>query len=438
MCYLSRKGTGMKMTTNIEYVLQRFPRLAKLFGVSTHTQYQIPCVSDGVRNQFTALCQAANLADQTWNDVIKAHYGSQFTYTPDEIDKACLEHPELITPYNYRHQKHQELQDFCMKHPEIWRPGQDVAWFYDADTLQNQMSYIAYVDREYIKELIERCSILTDELNKAKKGSDTTELLNKLEFATDLLQDAYRTIGDKCCEIWWKAIPDVIKHTYAKTMNDAMIQLLAENDELTDYVLHFRHKITDIKKCKKFLKLLEHGMNQRLSMGDKPVKYFLATKDDFSCSAFYDREEIKIVIGLDCFKYGVDYVIDTIKHEYLGHHIDNTNPNYGLVGESMANFIKQNFDELQTHGGGRKWDLELRSPLLKTRYAIDDVPKESLDILQKQGWQVIKVPDRFEIEKYRNRFEEQAAWLVGETYDTVNQVIAYRYKHGISNPAKTK
>lgn len=428
----------MKITATVEYTLKRFPRLAKLFGVPAHTQYQIPYVSDGVRNQFAVLCQNINSADQAWTDMIKKHYGPQFTYTPEEINKACLEHPELITVYNHRNQMHQELQNFCMKHPELWRPGQDVAWFYDSDALQNQMTHIVTTEREYIKELTDRCVMLKNELDKKGSGANTEELLNASKFTLDLIRDAFRTIGDECCEIWWKAIPDVIKHTYAKTMNDAMIQLLAENDELTDYVLHFKHKLTDVKKCKKFLKLLEQGMNQRLSISNKQVKYFLATKDTFSSAALYNKEEIKIVIGLDCFKYGIDYVIDAIKHEYLGHHIDNMNPNYGLVGESMSKFIAQNFDELQTHGGGQKWYLELRSPLLKTRYAIDDISQESLDILQKQGWQVIKSTDKFEFEKYRNRFGERAAWLVGETYDTVNQVIAYRRNHGISNTEKVK
>lgn len=415
----------MTLKNKWKSMIRKFPTIAKIAGVKPYPEYEIPeprAEDKALLHQYITDVNTATAKYNALNDKYIADMG------PDDMN------PDLIDAHELQSQATQKLQDFCIQHPELWTPGSDVAWFYDTDTLQLRMTHILSMESNYLNKLIQR----SHELVKNKTSPDNVSRLNELSFVYELILDTERTIGDKCNEIWWHAIPDIIKHKYAKIMDDSMVKLLAESDELTDYVVNFWDKANDINKCRKFLKLLEQQMNKRLVVTDKPVRCLLAAKDNFKSDGIYNPEEIKVVVGYNCFRCGIDDVINTVKHEYFGHHIDNVAPNLGLQGETMAKFISQQFGTLQSHGGEQKWHLIAQSPLLKNHYEIDDISPESLNILKSQGWKVRKVTDKFEYEKYRKRFDEQTAFLVGETHDIVNKVLEYRRTHGITRTEKTQ
>ena len=430
----------MSLKAKLEYMLKKFPAIAKIAGVKPYPEYDIPEPTEADKECLKQYIADVNAAADRYSKLIDKYMVNPED-TKQQLSETSMAHQDIVAAYEQHAAANQKLQDFCTLHPELWAPGNDVAWFYDADALEAQMKSIESAELPYINELINRCNEIQHQIAKQKdSGANTEDLANELSFTYELILDAQRTIGDRCNEIWWAAIPDVIKHKYAKIMNDSMVKLLAESDELTDYVVNFQDKTADINKCRKFLKLLEQQMNKRLIVTSKPVKCLLAAKHDFKSAGEYDLKEIKIIVGYDyCFKYGINYVIDTVKHEYFGHHVDNVAPNMGLQGESMARFISQRFGKFRSHGGAKTWSLVLQSPLLHTNYDIDDdVPQESLDALRAQGWKLRKANDKFEYSAYRKRFEEQTAFLVGETHDIPNQVLEYRRIHGITSAKKSK
>ncbi len=448
--YYFPKGITMNLKTKLGLMLGKFPELAQFAGLVPHVQHKIPQVSDELHEKFQEYSESAMSADQTWRQMVKQYCGIKKTYTYTELDKAYAEHPDFAAAYELRQKTAAELQDLCRKHPELWRPGHDIEWFYDTEALKNRILEIVDAESDYLKQLENRAHELLELIQTHNEDSKKAiEALNEIYFVKALVEDIEKTIGDKVCKEWWDAIPEVIKHTYAKSMDDAMICALATNDKLADYVLNFETWSHNLNAQKRFVKLLQQTLNKRVFGLEQSLKCAVATNKNFDVNGAYYSGANKIAIGSTRFKKGLDALIGTIKHEYLGHYIDDVAVNYGIQGKSMANFIAQEFGGLNSHGNREKYFYVLRSPLLKTHYDINDITEDiskplddntnnALSPLYAKGWELIQELDIFEYRAYRNRFDEQSAWLLSDAYDVANKVIEYRRTHGLPIIEKAK
>lgn len=408
--------------------------ILRIKGHKTPTIPTLPKVSDELNAQFNELVNAINIADKKWQDALDRHFGSENDY--QKIENATVLYPDLPDALAQRDKARQAFESFCIQHPELWRPGLDVAWFFDFNKLKLQITEMYHSEMEYLNELNSKANALQNQFHQ--DGANSPELLNSCYFYLGLLEDIQQTIGDKINTLWWNTIPDVIKKKYSTIMDITMIQILSTNDKLANFVLNFDTMKQDPKKCKNFLKLLISEMNKHLAGAIQSAKFAMATKEDFNICGQYNVSEDKVIVALRQFNHGIDEVIRTIKHEYLGHHIDNVSPNAGLMGESMKNFIQNEIGCLKSHGDRQTWHYTLQSPLLHEYYYIDDISDDVLKALYDMGWKRVRQTDKFEYENYRNQFSERSAWAVGESCDIVTKVKEYRDMHGLTFNQKSK
>ncbi len=376
--------------------------------------------------------------------LIEYYYGkSSFTSSKDYF-QALFDHFDLVELDYICSQKKDKALLFFRQHPEAWQQGDEIAYFYDSDKLQEQIRKTFNVELDYMKDLLSNIDTLDAKLNIATNANDAKaieKIQNEHSYLVAVLDDARRTMGDKIQEMWWNAIPEVIKQKYAKSMDDKMVAILAENDDLGRFVRDFDGTDNNLKACRRFVKTLEKEFNERIFKGpDQKVRFAIATRKDFNCNGNYDGNEKKIAVRFNDFAYyPIDELINTIKHECLGHHVDNVCPTLGLQGHIVQDFIEELFNgKLITHGTGEKFFPAAKSPLLKQHYCVDGMTEEEKSLLAKQGWNFFEEADDFEFEKYHAIFTERSAFSLEQTGDYANKIGLYRQRYMEKHLQNTK
>lgn len=376
--------------------------------------------------------------------LIEHYYGKPSFTSSEDYFQALFDHFGLAKLDYICNQKRDHALLFFRQHPEAWQQGDEIAYFYDSDKLQEQIRKTFNVELDYMKDLLSNIDTLDAKLNIATNANDAKaieKIQNERSYLVAVLDDARRTMGDKIHEMWWNAIPDVIKQKYAKAMDDKMVQILAENNDLTLFVLNFYVSDPTLKVCRRFVKNLEKEFNRRIFTDPKQrVQFAVATRSDFDCSGNYTYDNQKIAIRFDDFSYStIDEMINTVKHECLGHHVDNVLPTFGLQGNVMQDFVKELFNgKLVTHGKGEKFFPAAKSPLLQQHYCVDGMTEDEKSLLAKQGWNFFEEADDFEFEKYHAIFTERSAFSLEQTGDYANKIGIYRQRYMEKNLQNTK
>ncbi|MBO7053027.1 MAG: hypothetical protein J6W27_01180 [Alphaproteobacteria bacterium] len=375
-------------------------------------------------------------------DLIQHYYGKPAFSSSEEFWRGLQEHLDLAELDESCTKKRDRALQFFRQHPEAWQPGDEIGYFYDVDELQRQIKNEFNVELEYMRPLLNHIGEIDAKLkNKNADVQSMEDLQNERYYYVAVLDDARKTLGDKIQEMWWNAIPEVIKQKYAKSMDDKMVAILAENDDLGRFVRDFDGTDNNLKACRRFVKTLEKEFNERIFKGsDQKVRFAIATRKDFNCNGNYDGNEKKIAVRFNDFAYyPIDELINTIKHECLGHHVDNVCPTLGLQGHIMQDFIEELFNgKLITHGTGPRFFATAKSPLLKQHYCVDGMTEEEKAALAAQGWFFFKKSDAFEFAKYRAIFTERSAFSLEQTGDYMNKINAYRKQQLANNMQNTK
>lgn len=377
-----------------------------------------------------------------------------------EVEK----YPELKKLYLERKSKKQELEQILRAHPEMWKPIEDDAcMYYDFDDIRQQIEAIADSDAKYLQELAQELNPLKDkfgvldpisvfrdkdaELNVTLDDA-TSNLMNKYFYLYYLYFDALATIGDKQDKVLWDAVPQAIKDSYVQFVNDKIVQILASDDRLAEYIKNFDINETDPGAHEYFIRILEKKLNAEVfDKADKPVSInTVLNKQSIGvggrCNAHTGEVELNVAHWATCApeQRSVDMVVGTIKHEVFGHYANWNLSSMGLYGKLMKDFMRG--IQRGTHAGlTAVMDIrviEAVSPLLKQHYLIE-TPSTSINRkLQKQGWGFYSTVLRDDYKLYQNTFEERSAWLLTPTHDIIGQIDRYRASHGLPAIEKSK
>lgn len=379
-----------------------------------------------------------------------------------EVDK----YPDLKNLYLERRAKKKELNGILYSHPEMWQPIEDDAsMYYNDEDVCRRIDIVTNEAQPYINELGKKRQELTQKTGvpvdvlallrdkdidlDVVPSKEIVDLMNENFYITNLYLDAKATMGDQQDKILWDAVPKVIKGKYVKFVNDKMVEILASDDRLVDWVKNFDVKRTDPDAHEYFIRVLERKLNSEFF--DKvgcPIKINLYFNTKAMESGFYNTVDKSVNFNTAFWAYSggkkntcdVNNVIGVIKHEILGHYANYNLSELGLYGSYMKNFMKD--VQSCTHAGLTAAAdirvLEAKSPLLKQSYLITLPEQKVIDGLVKSGWKLSYDILRDDFDLYQNTFEERSAWLITPTKNIVRQIDAYRASHGLGTAKKSR
>ena len=361
-----------------------------------------------------------------------------------EREELLKKYPDLHDIYNKLYGAANEAGRITIANPWLWKPGQDAGNYYDIGAVQDRMIAIANAETEYSDYLHKR----NEELEaKLKDAPDNQDLINEQNYVMDLIEDLLATIGDKMIDVWWNAIPRIIKEKYAKYMDNLMICVLGSNELLSGIVKAYDKLQNDEKEeiSVAFVTVLIKDLNETV-FKDSPINLQVYSSHDDAVGGFnltYGKDE---AFGFNVANIGknIDEVVGTLKHEILGHYVDKHYTNMGLQGDAMRKFVSEqlvnNNDEIFCHGCiYTEPELIVISPLLKQRYQLEELNeleedklKEVANILYQDGWKLACYYGGERDTYYKNIMTERSAWLIDkQTKNVVRKVDAYRAAHGL-------
>jgi hypothetical protein len=263
--------------------------------------------------------------------------------------------------------------------------------------------------------------------------------LNEQEYVNELLKDAKKTVGDKQNLAWWDAVPQAIKDKYVQYMDDTMIKALASDSDLSYYIKNWDYVKDNSQLYEEFLQHVERKLNTSVLPETKGVK--ISTYNDPNTSTM-GYHGFGGQVGMNTHYYmgdNVDKTVSTVKHEILGHHVDDVAPNYGLQGETMRNFISENndgFAKLSSHGNSDAQLTIAKSPILGTEFDVAGASDATKEALRNDGWRVFEKYDPDSYARYRAEMTEREAWLITPTSDVQDKVDAARKTFGLPEMPK--
>ncbi len=275
-----------------------------------------------------------------------------------------------------------------------------------------------------------------DELNHTY-SPEYTAYLNEKEYVDALLNDAKRTVGDKQNLVWWDAIPQDIKDKYVQYMDDTMVKSLASDPLIATYVKHWDLVKDNSSMYEDFLQMVERQLNANVFPETRGVNITAYHDPNTTTQGYHSGYNAQV--GMNTYYYkgaDVDKTVGTLKHEILGHHIDDVAPNYGLQGETMQGFVKENnngFARITSHGNSDPNLVIAKSPITGTEFDVADASDATKEALRNDGWKVFETPDVDSYNKYRAEITEQAAWSITPTSNIKQKVNSYRKQHMTSN-----
>lgn len=373
------------------------------------------------------------------------HYGiNGLPADMKEREELLKKYPDLHDVYNKLYDAANEAGRITIANPWLWKPGKDVGNYYDIGAVQDRMIAIVNAEEEYMNYLDQRNTELE---TKLKDSPDNQDLINEQNYTMALLDDLLATTGDKMVEIWWNAIPRIIKEKYAKYMDDLMICALGSNKLLSGVAKKYNKLKGEQKEeiCAVFITMLVSDLNDTI-FKDCPINLRVYADYDNEIGGFNLKDGKNETVGFNVPQINekVDKMVGTLKHEILGHYIDAHYPNFGLEGEAMRKFVS-NQDigyggEIFCHGCIEfECSLVAVSPLLKQQYSLN--PLNDLDneevmelgtILDKSGWTVWYLSGLEENVDYKNIMTERSAWLLHDTTkNVVRKIDAYRAARGL-------
>lgn len=314
------------------------------------------------------------------------------------------------------------------------------------DVLQNNQEYKQLLTKQYelSRPRIDQIRKLETEnpesiaiQKQINELNQNTE--NEIEYLNALLDDAKKTVGDKQNLVWWDAIPQEIKDKYVQYMDDKIIQILAEDPEITYYIQNWDYVKDGTKFYEDFLQDVERKLNSELfpkNNGVSIVPY--ADPNDLKTGYHADGGEI----GFNTTRFqgeDIEKTVGVMKHEILGHHIDEVMPNYGLQGKTMQNAIP-NFEisgnkEILSHGNtdfnNGSIITEAKSPILGTKFSISDASEATKQALRANGWEVSQTVDIDTYNRYLGEITEREAHSITPTSNVQDKVEAVRKSMGL-------
>lgn len=264
--------------------------------------------------------------------------------------------------------------------------------------------------------------------------------LNEQEYVQELLKDAKKTVGDKKNVVWWDAIPDEIKEKYVGFMDEKMVQILSEDTELAMGVKNFDVVYNDPELYSNFIGTLDKKLNEYVFDPNNAHRIKMSSYDDAGSriGGWHSGSGGVGINRLNSMNQSLDGTIGTVKHEVLGHHIDQAMPNYGLQGELMQDYIKstnKGFSKYSSHGNSDPDIIIAKSPILGTEFSISDASEATKKALENEGFIVYSVSDPDSYRHYRAEMTEQEAWLLTPTSNTAEKVEEnFIRKHGFELP----
>lgn len=362
------------------------------------------------------------------------------------------------------------LQQLFRKYPELWIPGKDdISLTYDWKKVQSEMMKIFHQEEGYLKDLLDRIDKLSEKTGQeaslgdarcsadvvldSEIDADKAELLNEQFYLTSLYWDVVATIGDKWDNLLRKSVPKIAEKKYIKFMNDKMVELLASDETLASYISHFELVLISPDLKSDFIKRLTGKLKETfLAKSGKKLDIEIINERLNGAHGSYSLVYKKFIYNIAYWK-SADFVIGSVKHEFMGHCLNDLIPNMGLYGEKMRNFIHNksealfDLDFFGTVPGHSMFkstllvptkDVCARSPLTRTDYSIQNLTDEEEDKIYDSGWEIFHCPVQSEIWEYRNGFEEHSAVVLSPTKNICKQVAAFRSKHGLSQAGKNR
>ena len=189
------------------------------------------------------------------------HYGiEKLPADEKEREQLLKKYPNLHDIYNKLYEAAHEAGRITIGNPWLWTPGKDVGNYYDIGAVQDRMIAIANAEEEYSEYLHKRINELEAQIKKSPNNQD---LINEQNYTMALLEDLLATIGDKMIEVWWNAIPRIIKEKYAKNMDDLMICALGSNEFLAGVAKKYDKLQGEEKEaiCAAFVTMLVNDLN---------------------------------------------------------------------------------------------------------------------------------------------------------------------------------
>ena len=362
-----------------------------------------------------------------------------------EREELLKKYPDLHDVYNKLYDAANEAGRITMANPWLWKPGEDVGNYYDIGAVQDRMIAIVNAEEEYTNYLDQRNTELE---TKLKDSPDNQDLINEQIYNMCLIEDLLATTGDKMIDVWWNAIPRIIKEKYTKYMDDLMICALGSNELLSGVAKEYNKLKGEQKEeiCAAFITVLVHDLNETV-FTDKPININVYSNHNEMRAGSNIKYNQESLVNFNVANIGkkVDQMVGTLKHEILGHYVDDFYSNIGLQGEAMRNFVSGSNivsygSEIFCHG---HVDVEpgfiVVSPLLKQEYQMpqlngldDEDLEEVVNILYKNGWQLAHYYGREVNRDYKNIMTERSAWLIdNQTKNVVRKIDAYRAARGL-------
>lgn len=276
-------------------------------------------------------------------------------------------------------------------------------------------------DAELLKLKTERKALVCG------NSPEYNEVSNEIEYINALMEDANKIIGDEKNVALWDAIPNEIKQKLPEIRDNEIVEILATDDILVEYINNFDEVIKNPEKYNDFLSRIAHGVNDRHPMAT-PVSIGAYT-DAYSPRIGALARPIDNSIGINTargFDIDLDGTIGIIKHE-VGHAIDNHRPNDGILGQTL-----QDMKTWKNHGNSDPDIMIAISPSGLNKFCVDDISRNARKQLEAEGWTFknISTPDRRE--KYLAEPTEKSSWSITPTSNTKQKVNSYREAIGVT------
>lgn len=257
------------------------------------------------------------------------------------------------------------------------------------------------------------------------------DYLNEVYYAQELYDDALKTRGDKLNVEWWNAIPQEIKDKYVQAVDDNMMDILAGNEEIVKSINNWDAVKNDPDAYKNFMEKVVQEVNKQMPNGQE-IRIDIYNDPNVSTAGLNNSYLKQMEMNAHYYMGAdVEEPVGLVKHELLGHQFDVSNPNMGLQGETMQDFVRsENYsryagtEKIHSHGNADDRITNAVSPLTRTHYSVGDISDEAADALRDEGWAVYRQSDNDTYSRYRAEITEQAAHSVTPTTNVKSKVNA--------------